>query len=469
MSVYCAQLPLAMDPEEKEKQENFIDMDEGLNITPLDKKKLSEDSVIHEGITVQQSLSRKPSVSRDPPDSEPVLEKSELINVLPEDEKVNEIVLDELTKDHSPNDTFAWEDLMHPPPGKAESAYSPTLKFTYYSQKYPLLQGDSFPDLAKQVDLEHLLKENTFWLDLSCPSRQDVKIVSKLFNIHPLTVEDILSNRTREKCEIFENYIFICMRTCEENFGSDEEVNFYIIVFSDYAISIHNSSLTTIENVIRKLDHFTSFVQLTPDWMLYAILDDSIDNFMPVIKMMESEVDAIDDLVLVLSQSDQMDLLKRIRSCSKRLTQLLTLLRPKKDILRSVIKRCPERMMSQVLLYLRDIQDHILEMILDLENSLEVLNRSHSNYLALISIEMAHTSNQMGRTMNTFTIAASLLLPLQVITGMWGMNMPVPGQEGVVFNDLGWFFAVVGIMVLIVFGLIFIGRKYNWYNVTPVK
>lgn len=329
-----------------------------------------------------------------------------------------------------------------------------------------MMQADSLFKLVDgKEELVSLLKDNIFWIDISCPTDLDMKIISKIFKVHPLTIEDMQTADTREKCEIFESYIFLCLRVCDDSSsscGESEFTNIYIAMFGDYIFSIHFTPLSHIKNILRRLEHLSSYLQLTPDWIMYSIMDEVSDQFIPIIASMEVEIDTIDDLVLVLSESEQSDLLKRIGGARKKVTALLRILRPKLDILKVLTKRSSGRIHPQVLLYLRDIQDHIIEMTQNLDHYSETLNRSHGNYLAQINIEITQASNRMNVVMKKFTAAASILLPLQLISGMWGMNVPVPGQSGTVFGDYVWFFSITLGMVLIMFLLVVIGKRNRW-------
>jgi Mg2+ and Co2+ transporter CorA len=82
---------------------------------------------------------------------------------------------------------------------------------------------------------------------------------------------------------------------------------------------------------------------VTSDWINYAIIDDISDSFGPLIKQIEVEVDSIDDLVLLLRESEQSDMLRRIGSCRKMVMHLLRLLTSKSDVIRGLIKRSEDR------------------------------------------------------------------------------------------------------------------------------
>lgn len=259
--------------------------------------------------------------------------------------------------------------------------------------------------------------------------------MSRIFRFHPLTVEDILTEEIREKCELFKQYYFVCFRAYEQNATSPsflDPQSVYNVVFKDAIISFHSKPLYHTSSVLKRVKQLKDFISVSPDWINYAIVDDVTDSFAPMLRHIEFEVDAIDELVLILKESEQTDMLRRIGHARKKVTMLLRLLTTKPDVIKALSLRCYDRLRSSkgpdIKLYLSDIQDHLITMV---QNSLhyeKVLARAHSNYLAQISIELTQASNRTNDIVAKLTAIASVLLPMNVVTGLWGMNVHVPGQ-----------------------------------------
>ncbi|KAG0224576.1 CorA metal ion transporter [Actinomortierella wolfii] len=115
---------------------------------------------------------------------------------------------------------------------------------------------------------------------------------------------------------------------------------------------------------------------------------------------------------------------------------------------------------GEMLLYLGDILDHVLTMLQSLSSYEKILDRSHSNYLAQISLEINQLSNRTNDVVGKLTFFASLIVPMTFISGLWGMNVKVPGQPmGDDEGTLNWFYGLVGFMGLYCIGALFIGRK----------
>lgn len=384
-------------------------------------------------------------------------------------------------------------------------------RYTFYSADLGSLKSRSFRELldihSPQKDQEEktvadlLVETNNWWIDIFAPSNDEMRAISKIFRIHPLTTEDIQAQESREKCEIFQNYMFISFRSFNHDYHSQdylEAVSFYIIVFNDGVLTFRFQDLPHPHNVRRRIHQLKDFIRVTPEWINYALIDNITDSFAPLIQHTELEVDSIDDLVLVLNESEQNDMLRRIGSCRKTVMQLLRLLGPKADVLRSLIKRYDDKAKEitynnmklreshqstnekpvngvthnhlsdshpeqddikahhEVTLYLGDIQDHIITMLQNVNHYDLILGRAHRNYLGQISIELSQAGNTTNGVINRLTFFATIVVPLNLVGGLFGMNVHVPGQD---HTDLVWFFWIVMGMLLYVIAMVTIGKR----------
>ncbi|KAF7543488.1 hypothetical protein G7Z17_g10697 [Cylindrodendrum hubeiense] len=316
-----------------------------------------------------------------------------------------------------------------------------------------------------------------WWLDVLCPTEPEMKAISKAFGIHPLTAEDIMLQEAREKVELFRHYYFVNYRTFDQDNNSDnflEPVDMYVVVFREGVLSFHFSMTPHSANVRRRIRQLRDYLILSSDWISYAIIDDITDVFQPLIQNIEDEVDEIDDAILKLHSSAEKrlkidlgsskaddavtvsdpsgDMLRRVGDCRKRVMSLYRLLGNKADVIKGFAKRCNERWdvapRSEIGLYLGDIQDHIVTMTSNLGHYEKILARSHGNYLAQINIRMNERQEQTADVLGKLTVLGTIVLPMNIITGLWGMNVWVPGQDHE--GDLAWFAWIAA-------GLVFFG------------
>ncbi|OAL52097.1 cora-domain-containing protein [Pyrenochaeta sp. DS3sAY3a] len=333
-----------------------------------------------------------------------------------------------------------------------------------------------------------------WWLDVMSPTEAEMRVISKTFGIHPLTSEDILMQEQREKVELFKHYYFINYRTFEQDENSEDyldPVNLYVVVFREGVISFHFSMTPHPANVRRRIRQLSDYLVLSPDWISYAIIDDITDAYAPMIQRIEEEVDDIDEAILRLHGDDEdsdaekaeshsynnphyekkpegtkeqresgRDMLRRVGECRKKVMSLYRLLGNKADVIKGFAKRCNEQWdiapRNEIGMYLGDIQDHIVTMTGNLSHYENLLSRAHSNYLAQINIRMNERQEKTSDILGKLTVLGTIVLPMNVVTGIWGMNCLVPGQD---IESLTWFWCITG--GLIGFGLMcfFIAKR----------
>ncbi|TVY86505.1 putative metal ion transporter [Lachnellula willkommii] len=325
----------------------------------------------------------------------------------------------------------------------------------------------------------------TWWLDVLSPTDAEMKVLSKTFGIHPLTAEDIMMQEAREKVELFRNYYFVNYRSFEQDMNNEdflEPVNMYVVVFREGVISFHFSLTPHPANVRRRIRQLKDYLILSSDWISYAIIDDITDVFAPLIQSVEDEVDDIDDAILKLhspnpTENDKFnekrsesgdgtsgesggDMLRRVGDCRKKVMGLYRLLGNKADVIKGFAKRCNEHWeiapRSEIGLYLGDIQDHIVTMTGNLSHYEKILARSHGNYLAQINIRMNERQEQTADVLGKLTVLGTIVLPMNIITGLWGMNVWVPGQE--YEGDLTWFWCLTAGLLVFGFSCFFIAK-----------
>ncbi|KAK5098744.1 CorA metal ion transporter [Lithohypha guttulata] len=350
----------------------------------------------------------------------------------------------------------------------------------------------------------------TFWLDVMSPTDAEMSVLQKAFGLHPLTKEDILMQEAREKVELFKNYYFINYRTFEQDTESEdylEPVNVYIVVFRYGILTFHFGQIPHPANVRRRIRQLKDYLILSSDWVGYAMIDDITDAYVPMIHNIEVEVDDIDESVLDYTpgafavnkdatgdeklkkennekngikddksstfsfslpfgkgedkrDTSGYDMLRRVGETRKKVMSLYRLLGTKADVIKGFAKRCNEQWdvapKSEIGLYLGDIQDHILTMTSNLGHYETLLSRAHSNYLAQVSIRMNERSEQTGDVLSKLTVFGTIVLPMNIICGMWGMNVKVPGQD---VDSLWWFWGITGFLFVFALGCYLLCKK----------
>ncbi|OJJ48795.1 hypothetical protein ASPZODRAFT_13535 [Penicilliopsis zonata CBS 506.65] len=306
-----------------------------------------------------------------------------------------------------------------------------------------VLPGDTFRDLF-QLGPEG----GVWWLDVVNPTEDEVGALSRAFSIHPLTTEDIMTQEAREKVELFKQYYFVCFRTFYQMDKTSEQylepVNCYMVVFRDGVITFSFTENPHAASVRKRIGKLRDYVSLSSDWICYAMIDDIVDSFGPVIREVEIESEAIEDDVFIARVDDFESFLHRIGGLRKKVMSLMRLLGGKADVIRGFSKRCNEQYSvtprGDIGLYLGDIQDHVVTMMSNLAHFEKMLSRSHANYLAQLNVTNITLGNHVNKVLSKVTMIATILVPMNLICGLFGMNVNVPGKNS---DGLGWFFGII--------------------------
>lgn len=164
-----------------------------------------------------------------------------------------------------------------------------------------------------------------------------------------------------------------------------------------------------------------------------------------------------------MREDDSSSFLRSIGRVRKNCMALLRLLGGKADVLRGFTKRCNENYQvtprMDIGMYLGDIQDHVVTMATNLSHFEKMLSRAHSNYLATLSINNISQGTDTNRVLSKITLVASVLVPLNLVCGVFGMNVPVPFAHS---GSLAPFFTIIASMVVLCSVILSWARYAHW-------
>ncbi|KAK8040843.1 CorA-like Mg2+ transporter [Apiospora phragmitis] len=299
------------------------------------------------------------------------------------------------------------------------------------------------------------------------PTEEEVRTICKAFGVHPLTIEDITTQEAREKIELFPSYYFACFRsfsvTQEEDGPDYEPFNLYVIVFREGTLSFSFEPNSHASLVRKRITMLKEYVSLSSDWICYALIDNIVDSFAPAIHRIELITEGIEDSVFVARADDMHSFLRRIGAVRKNTLGLMRILGGKADVLKGFTKRCNENYKvtprMDIGMYLGDIQDHVVTMMTNLTHFEKILSRAHSNYLAQLTIDSIAQGTKTNEVLSKITFLASVIVPLNVVTGLFGMNVHVPWQD---IDNLHAFIAILCSLVGFVLIALLVARKARY-------
>ncbi|KAI0911952.1 hypothetical protein F4824DRAFT_18351 [Ustulina deusta] len=341
--------------------------------------------------------------------------------------------------------------------GPADKEHVDPNRFSFFSSAWEsTIHAAEFGDLVLPgEDLRGLFTfprdepDGVWWLNVNRPTEEEVRALCKAFGVHPLTIEDITTQEAREKIEIFPSYYFACFRSfnvVQDEDGPDyEPFNIYVLVWREGTLSFSFQPNGHASQVRKRIVNLKEYVSLSSDWICYALIDNIVDSFAPAIQRIELLTESIEDSVFVARSDDMHMFLRKLGGVRKNTLGLMRVLGGKADVLKGFTKRCNENYKvtprMDIGMYLGDIQDHVVTMMTNLTHFEKILSRAHSNYLAQLTIDSISQGTQTNTGLSKITFIATVIVPLNIVTGLFGMNVRIPFMDG---PDLHAFFAILG-------------------------
>ncbi|CAG8886450.1 unnamed protein product [Penicillium egyptiacum] len=343
-----------------------------------------------------------------------------------------------------------------------------TTQFSFFSTQADVITHADSIQLLKSSSaafeslIETGMHTGLWWLHVAAPSDEDIDTLSRMLDIHPLTVEDIKMRELREKTELFGPYYFVSLRLPhwpKMTIGSRaSSANIYGIVFRGGVMSFTYGNNQHAAHVWSRIKKQQSQLSLTSDWICYALIDDIVDDFAPLINRVQTGVEMIEDGVSVTRPGDIGLALQSIHRYRKEVTHIRQLLHDKTDVIRSFARHCGSlgSTPAEVPLYLSDIQDHVLTMMANLTNAEQMLSRSQSKYLGQLSFDSTCMRNQIVGTLCRLTGIGAIIVTMQAITGLFSMNISIPGL-GVA--GLSWWFGILGLILGLILLFLVVAKR----------
>ncbi|HRY13117.1 MAG TPA: magnesium/cobalt transporter CorA [Syntrophomonadaceae bacterium] len=294
--------------------------------------------------------------------------------------------------------------------------------------------------------------ENLLWIDLYDTSEQELAYIGQIFNFHPLALEDCLQESPRAKIDDYDDYyffVFHALRYFEEAEEEDEISSIELDVFigPNYIVTIHPVALLAVGKVARVSLKTNEYMKRGPDYLLYKIVDNIVDDSFPIIERLGERIDELEDDVFL---SKGQNITEEISTLRRTIILLRKVLIPQRHIFVNIKGRYSFFVHDDNIPYYLDLADN-LNSILDSANTYrDLLNSTMETYYSVLT----------GRTseiITILTIISIIMMPLTVITGFFGMNVDFPGRE----KPYAVWFILFG-MIALAGGMVSFFRSRKW-------
>lgn len=325
--------------------------------------------------------------------------------------------------------------------------------FVYRNGAAKVEEGFSADDLPELLDD----KDSVVWVDFlgETPDQNEEakSILLKVFRFHPLTVEDCFETRNQPKIEAFPNYIYFIVHgirpgeTGPANFITKELDGF---LGENFVVTYHTDRFRSIKDVKQQIRTSPFSCQRGAAYLLHQILDHIVDLYMPIVDDFDIAINDLEERAFDMKRANNA-ILEEVMDLRRSVARLRRISARQLDVLYRISHGEFPQIPEHILPFFRDVHDHLVR-ISDLAESYRDL------VSGLFDIHFSVVANRTNDVMKTLAVLSSIMLPLSLIAGIYGMNFDHMPELKTTYG----YFATLGVMVLVAILLLVYFWRRGW-------
>ena len=290
------------------------------------------------------------------------------------------------------------------------------------------------------------------WLNIN--GIHDVELLQDIgdkLSIHPLVLEDITHTYQRPKLDDYNDYLYIVLKMItfdsQTRLIMSEQVS--IILMGDTVISFQEHEGDVFESIRDRIrTGIGRLRKMGSDYLAYALMDVIVDTYFEILENIGAHLQMIEE---ELMRNPTPKTLKDIHQVKREVLYLFNSLWPLRQLVSSFQQNESKLIEKSTRIYLRDVYDHIMQVIDTIESLRDVASGMMDIYLSTVN-------NRMNEVMKVLTVMASIFIPLTFIAGIYGMNFDL-------MPELHWkyaYFFVLGVMAFMALAMLIFFRRKKW-------
>jgi magnesium transporter len=290
------------------------------------------------------------------------------------------------------------------------------------------------------------------WINIERPGEAEIEYLAHNFSFHPLDLDDCLSRVQLPKIDEYEKYMFIVLHfplfSKTERLTLPSQVS--IFISHDYLVTLHQGSLKPVVKLFLNLKlhpEDREEYQGSPGHLLYRIVDRLVDYCFPILGKIGENTDQVEENIF---SADTRKMVEEISVLRRDIISYRRIVWPLRSVIASLEEKTRRFTTEDLTAYWGDVVDHIDKISYTLNGYKEMIEGLNDTVNSLYS-------HRISDVMKVLTVMATIMLPLSVITGMYGMNIDLPGQ-----SSPQAFATILGIMLAVAGGMLFFFRRHHW-------
>jgi magnesium transporter len=289
------------------------------------------------------------------------------------------------------------------------------------------------------------------WVDLDRATPEESRVLSDVFHFHELAIEDALSEAHHPKVESYGDYLYVILHgidfSASEHCFRTQDIDFFL--GTQFLVTVHPGVSRSLGKVNELCSRNDRVLGEGPGVLLHRIVDTMVDNYRPEVDKLEERLDTLENKVF--ERTDR-QFARQILDFKKDIASLRQVVLPQRDVVGRLARREFPMIGEQLSYRFRDVHDHLVRLS---DEAMFFQDRISS----ILDAHLSAVSNQLNQVMKVLTIFTTVAMPLAVLTGMYGMNVPLPHFPGGEHAQFWW---VIGMMFAISGAMLVIFRKKHW-------
>lgn len=274
-----------------------------------------------------------------------------------------------------------------------------------------------------------------FWIDLAeVPAEQVRRILTDVFQFHPLAIESALEKAATPKIDDWGEYVYAVVHGVTFDAQTLDMDTHEIDCFlgKNFLVTHHKNPHMSADHVWKAAQRNEQYLARGADYLLYNIFDTLAADYMPVIDELDEAIDHMEDAIF---ERTQLTLLNQIFVIKRTVLHLRRIIIPQREVMNRLARDTYTVVDASERVYFRDVYDHYVRLA-DINDTLrDLVGGALDTYLSV-------TSNRTNETMKVLTIFSALFLPISFVAGFFGMNF-----EKLPFASLE--FLMIGLVIIV--------------------
>ena len=312
------------------------------------------------------------------------------------------------------------------------------------------------PQLKKEeqkLNLESLTLGDLTWVNIEGPTERETEYLAQNYPFHPLDLDDCLSRIQRPKIDEYKDYLFLVFHfpIFNEAVRVTTPSQLSVFISENYLITLHKGELKPLVKLFRECqideESRQEYFSQGSGYLLYRIIDRLVDYCLPILNKIGDNIEKVEDNIF---SNGVRGAIREISMLRRDIISFRRIIWPMRAVIGTLEPKLRHFTKMDMAVYFGDVTDHVDKIWDALDEYKEVIEGLNDTHDSL-------ATNRTNEVIRILTIIATILLPITVVSSIYGMNIPLP------FQDSGYSLLFVFlIMLAIISSMLYFFRRQHW-------